>query len=294
MARKSVSSSAIGNGHAARPEPEASTNHQQPSLIPGTNREDKLGEFDWESPMYERRLPLPIDSSLMPNGRRSLSSISLQAFGLGFTLALCILTTTWLALSSNPLWRLPAFFACLSLFHFLEFWTTAHYNMPAARASSFLLFSNGAAYNVAHSLATVEIITSYFFPDYQSLFVNPCTIASGFLLVILGQAVRTLAMAQAGTNFNHLPAKTKVEGHTLVTTGIYSYLRHPSYFGFFWWAFGTQVLVGNKVCTWGYLVALWKFFSDRIKAEELTLVDFFGAEYVRYRKETGVGIPFVY
>lgn len=76
-------------------------------------------------------------------------------------------------------------------------------------------------------------------------------------------------MAQAGTNFNHTPQRTKKEGHVLVSTGVYAWLRHPSYFGFFWWALGTQVLVGNKVCLVGYLGALWTFFYRRIRGESL-------------------------
>lgn len=100
-------------------------------------------------------------------------------------------------------------------------------------------------------------------------------------------------MAEAGTNFNHTLAKIKREGHVLVTTGVYAWLRHPSYCAFFWWALGTQVLVGNKICFLGYLFVLWNFFKRRIKGEELTLVAFFGQDYVEYRERTGTGIPFI-
>ncbi|KAI4263175.1 MAG: hypothetical protein L6R42_001666 [Xanthoria sp. 1 TBL-2021] len=72
-------------------------------------------------------------------------------------------------------------------------------------------------------------------------------------------------MAQAGTNFNHLVQSKKKEGHVLVTNGIYGWLRHPSYFGFFWWGLGTQLITGNLVCLVGYAVVLWRFFSLRIK-----------------------------
>ena len=267
MARKSASSSAVtSNGHP--PIPTNAEDVLPKILVPGTNREDTEDEFDWDSPQYEvKTRPLPFEPSLLPNGSRSLSSIGLQAFSLGFSLAFCALTTLWLVLEGKPIWRLPAFFACLSIFHFLEYWTTARFNMPAARASSFLLFSNGAAYNVAHTLATVEIIISTFLPSYQSLLVGTFAITTGVVLVAAGQVVRSVAMAQAGTNFNHTPAKTKKEGHELVTTGVYAWLRHPAYFGFFWWALGTQVLVGNKICLMGYLFALWNFFSRRIKGQ---------------------------
>jgi protein-S-isoprenylcysteine O-methyltransferase len=280
-------------------------------MNPTSSSERASYESDWHSPGYTAQAQnLPFDPSLLPDGRRSLSSIAFQAFGLGFTLAGCLIATTYCVISRNPIWRLPAFFACLSIFHFLEFWTTAKFNMPAARASSFLL-RNGKAYTIAHLLATIEIITSYWFPSYQVFLVGWLSITIGVVVVVLGQLLRSSAMAEAGTNFNHTPAKMKKEGHVLVTAGVYTYLRHPSYCAFFWWAIGTQILVGNKVSLLGFAFVLWNFFKRRIQgelvfvdrsldccankctAEEITLVQFFGMDYEEYRKRTITGIPFV-
>nr|POE59370.1 protein-s-isoprenylcysteine o-methyltransferase [Quercus suber] len=238
---------------------------------------------------------IPDDPTLLPNGSRSLSSIGLQSFWTGFTLAASLLLAPYLSLSLDySLWRLPAFLACLSLFHFLEYYTTARFNSPAARSSSFLIFSNGRQYTIAHSCAMLEICVSSFLPAYQQRFVwLPWTMVLGLVLVLVGQATRSIAMAQAGTNFNHTPAREKKEGHVLVTQGIYSLLRHPSYFGFFWWALGTQLLVGNKICLVGFALALWKFFDGRIRAEEKTLIQFFGEDYQVFRQRTPTGIPFV-
>lgn len=258
MARLSASSSTSkANGHATT----TTTNGEATRPL----REYTDEDFDFEHPAYAEKIrALPFDPSLLPNGSRSLSSIGLQSFSLGFSLASCTFMTAWFVATENTIWRLPAFFACLSLFHFLEYWTTARFNSPEARASSFLLFNNGTAYNVAHSLATLEIIISKFFSGYQEYFVSKYSIAAGIILILVGQVVRSVAMAQAGTNFNHTPAKVRKEGHVLVTAGIYGWLRHPSYFGFFWWALGTQILVGNKVCFVGYALVLWRFFYKRI------------------------------
>lgn len=85
--------------------------------------------------------------------------------------------------------------------------------------------------------------------------------------MVLGQTIRSVAMAQAGSNFNHTVQVTRREGHVLVTGGVYSVLRHPSYFGFFWWGLGTQLVLGNGVCFVAYAVVLWRFFSGRIWSE---------------------------
>jgi len=113
----------------------------------------------------------------------------------------------------------------------------------------------------------------------------------GFFICAGGQAVRTLAMYTAGSNFHHHIRDEKEENHQLVTWGVYSYLRHPAYFGWFWWAIGNQIVLMNPICipAWGY--AAWMFFKDRIPVEEETLLGFFPDDYDRYRRRTPVGIP---
>jgi protein-S-isoprenylcysteine O-methyltransferase len=272
--------------------------------------EPKHDYADIQSPFTSK--PYPYDVSLLPEGKRSFSHISAQAFWLGFVLAASLVLGVQAAYFESTTWRIFAFTASLSLFHFLEFWTTATYNQPQARASSFLLFSNGTAYNAAHSAALFEIVISCFYPSYQSRFVNSFTITIGLVLVVFGQIMRSTAMATAGTNFNHTPQKVKQQGHELVTSGIYALSRHPSYMAFFWWAIGTQILVGNKICLVVFIVSLYSFFSNRIKcelppcenlcglrctdfnlAEERSLVEFFGKDYDAYRKSTMTGIPFI-
>lgn len=100
-------------------------------------------------------------------------------------------------------------------------------------------------------------------------------------------------MSQAGSNFNHTVQQQRKSGHELVTQGLYGVLRHPSYFGFWWWGLGTQMVLGNAICFVGYAVVLWRFFSGRIEKEEELLVRFFGEKYVEYRERTTVGIPFI-
>lgn len=113
----------------------------------------------------------------------------------------------------------------------------------------------------------------------------------GLLLMGVGQVVRSLAMAHAAGNFNHHVQSRRKDGHVLVTDGIYSVLRHPSYFGFFWWGLGTQMVLGNFVCFALYALVLWRFFAKRIEREESFLISFFGDDYIQYRRTTLVGIP---
>jgi protein-S-isoprenylcysteine O-methyltransferase len=109
-------------------------------------------------------------------------------------------------------------------------------------------------------------------------------------------------MIHASTNFSHQISYTKQPNHTLVTSGVYSISRHPSYFGFFWWAIGTQIFLSNSLSTILFLAILWRFFAERItyfpkytkiSREEKLLVKFFGEEYLDYQKRVGTWIPFI-
>ncbi|KAI9675407.1 MAG: hypothetical protein M1817_001311 [Caeruleum heppii] len=233
----------------------------------------------------------------LPGTSSSLSSISLRAFILGQTFAASLICTLYLAFQENRLWRASSFLTALSLFHFLEFWVTARFNPRRATVSSFLLSTNGSAYNIAHTTALIEcIFTRTLLRDRAQLppSLRHSVLFVGLAMVTVGQLTRSMAMAQAGTNFNHTVQTTRRREHELVTKGIYAYLRHPSYFGFFWWGLGTQVLMGNVICFLAYMAVLWLFFSKRIRKEEQLLISFFGKEYEEYRRRTPVGIPFIH
>ncbi|POS85017.1 hypothetical protein EPUL_004000 [Erysiphe pulchra] len=230
-----------------------------------------------------------------PGQPRSLSGVAMRSFLLGLTLSLCLSASFALAFMAISIWRAPFFISTLCLFHFLEYWTTARANPSKAKISSFLLTSNGAAYNIAHSCALLEMMLSFFFFPRKIIFpqkwVQTSLLFLGIFLVIIGQVTRALAILTAGPSFSHLVAYEKSKSHVLVKHGIYSVLRHPSYFGFFWWGIGTQLVCGNTICLVGYSFVLFWFFKIRIQGEESLLVEFFGKEYEEYAQRTLVAIP---
>lgn len=216
-----------------------------------------------------------IDPSNLPSGKKSLAGISLRAFILGQVFGLCASLAFLLYwYYSNPLWRAPFFFASLGLFHFLEYYITARYNTLYASVSAFLLSRNGAAYNIAHGSAITEcLLTRLLFGDRYFAWTAALVggikwqLTLGAVFVVVGQIIRSLAMVQAGTSFTHTIQHERREDHVLIKDGIYSILRHPSYFGFFWWGLGTQLMLGNTLCLFAYAFVLWQFFSTRIQSE---------------------------
>lgn len=100
-------------------------------------------------------------------------------------------------------------------------------------------------------------------------------------------------MITASENFTHIVQFDKVQNHQLVTHGVFSLVRHPSYLGWFMWSIGTQLTLANPVCIVLYAVASWKFFHERIFMEEITLLNFFGEEYYQYQQRVPTGLPFI-
>lgn len=180
---------------------------------------------------------------------------------------------------------------CSSLFYTLEFVWHSLYHPATLNISAFILFNHSNEFYLALIGGAIEYIIEYLF--FSSFKLFGFVHAIGLLMVIFGQIVRSMAEFTAGSNFTHLVAVQKKNEHRLITHGIYSISRHPSYFGYFYWAIGTQILLGNPLCSIAYAIVTWKFFSNRIQYEEYYLNQFFKDDYVRYKAKTYVGIPFI-
>lgn len=186
--------------------------------------------------------------------------------------------------------RLHVYLLAWSTFHMLEFVITARYNATRLFSDSFLI-SNGITYHLAHLFGITEfMLTATFLHHKQAFRWNSIC---GLLMMIFGQCVRSLAMVHAAGNFSHEVAVKKRDDHLLVTDGIYSVFRHPSYVGFFYWALGTQLMLGNPVSCVAFAYILWRFFSLRIREEERYLIHFFGQPYRDFKARTKTWIPLV-
>lgn len=178
---------------------------------------------------------------------------------------------------------------CLCTFHLGEFFTTVMFNPTEASSDSFMV-NHSKAYTAAALISWVEFfLRILFFPAINSSRLFHL----GIVCVLVGQTVRSLAMVTCGESFNHFIQRDKKDTHVLVTHGIYKYLRHPSYFGFFYWAVGTQLVLGNPVSSTLYALAAWTFFRHRITYEEDTLCHLFPGKYEAYAATSYIGIPFV-
>lgn len=81
------------------------------------------------------------------------------------------------------------------------------------------------------------------------------------------------------------------EGHPLITSGIYRYIRHPMY-AFGWlMSIAQALLVQNWIAGLSGLVSFGLLYFLRVPREEHMLLDQFGESYRSYMKKTGRIIP---
>uniref|UniRef100_A0A6B2LH77 Protein-S-isoprenylcysteine O-methyltransferase n=1 Tax=Arcella intermedia TaxID=1963864 RepID=A0A6B2LH77_9EUKA len=177
----------------------------------------------------------------------------------------------------------------LSTYHLLEYQYVMLFHPNELSSSSFMLRPN-AHYKYAIGFSVVEYLVENSFFAWKR---KAALVVVGVAMVVVGQVFRSGAMWTAGNNFHHLIRTQRVKGHQLITSGLYSFCRHPSYLGWFLWAVGTQVMLMNPISVVAWIVVLWRFFNDRIRFEEKTLIALFGDEYKEYQRRVPVRIPFI-
>ncbi|CAI5998763.1 unnamed protein product [Closterium sp. NIES-65] len=173
---------------------------------------------------------------------------------------------------------------------------------PMAHAA--FLFSREYLLAMAAALTEYALETTLFPAFKRRLW--PVAWVGGGALLLAGEAVCKAAMVTAGRSFTHDIHTEKRREHRLVTHGLYRWVRHPGYTGWFMWSIATQLLLVNPLCTLAFALVSWRFFAARIPHpvsypiacagilyEDLYLHPFFGLEYAQYAASLLSCVPFV-
>jgi protein-S-isoprenylcysteine O-methyltransferase Ste14 len=82
--------------------------------------------------------------------------------------------------------------------------------------------------------------------------------------------------------------------HSLVTNGVYRFVRHPMYSAFWLNAIGQALLLPNWIAGPAGLIGIGVLYFARVGHEERMMLETFGAEYSAYMERTARVIPRVY
>jgi protein-S-isoprenylcysteine O-methyltransferase Ste14 len=114
----------------------------------------------------------------------------------------------------------------------------------------------------------------------------------GLALIVLGLALRWTAILTLGRFFtSNVAIQT---GHAVVRTGVYRYVRHPSYSGMLVAFLGVGLGFGNWLSLLSVLVPIAAALLYRVHVEEHALTEALGRTYTDYCRTTKRLIPGVY
>ncbi|GAA6623791.1 protein-S-isoprenylcysteine O-methyltransferase [Scytonema sp. NUACC26] len=83
-------------------------------------------------------------------------------------------------------------------------------------------------------------------------------------------------------------------GHTLISNGVYQYIRHPMYTSVLLWCVAQALLLPNWIAGFSGLMSFSIACTTRIDREERMLLDRFGEEYEAYKQSTKRLVPYLF
>lgn len=130
------------------------------------------------------------------------------------------------------------------------------------------------------------LLEAYFFYELKAS-LNLPVVLTFFPLSILGLILRNITLHQAKSNFSHYLRHEKDPEHKLVTSGMYSLDRHPSYVAFSMMAICCSILMKNLLMVAIGMPFMLRTYRLRIAEEEAALIKIFGEEYKTYMRKVG-------
>lgn len=110
-------------------------------------------------------------------------------------------------------------------------------------------------------------------------------------VVFFMDAILILYFSHANLGKNWTPVLGIQKEHTLVTTGIYKYIRHPMYAAHLLWAVAQILILHNWIAGFSFILVMVPHYLIRVGIEEKMMIGQFGDEYINYIKDTGRIFP---
>jgi protein-S-isoprenylcysteine O-methyltransferase Ste14 len=138
----------------------------------------------------------------------------------------------------------------------------------------------------------LDFALSFLLPEATILWKRKSLFFVGITLMLTGLAFRFYAMSILGRFFTYDVAIRS--GHTVIETGPYRYIRHPSYTGALITLTGLGLALGNWAGLLALLASMGTAYAYRIHVEEAALVAGLGEPYTQYMRRTRRLVPFLF
>lgn len=113
----------------------------------------------------------------------------------------------------------------------------------------------------------------------------------GFILSVIGTIISISARKEIAANWTGPHNYQIKKNHSLITSGIYQYIRHPIYLGMGINFLGVEILMQSYLIFLAPLGALMIFYWA--KREETLLTKYFKKDYLDYKRRTKMFLPFI-
>ncbi|MCI0435396.1 MAG: isoprenylcysteine carboxylmethyltransferase family protein [Gemmatimonadetes bacterium] len=136
----------------------------------------------------------------------------------------------------------------------------------------------------------IGIVVQTWLPDVLPISTEPTPVrAAGVLIYTVGLAVAILGRVQLGGNWSDIEEAGLVSGQTLVTRGIYAYIRHPIYIGDLLLLLGLELALNSWLAA-GVLMLAPVVLNQAVREERMLRRTLPG--YDAYCERTKRFIPF--
>lgn len=121
---------------------------------------------------------------------------------------------------------------------------------------------------------------------------NPgAAVVTGTISIVAGAVLRRYCFYALGASFTGVV--TVKRDQQIIESGLYRYVRHPSYTAAFMMFIGLGLALGSWISVAILFVAHCYLYGRRVVVEEKALVDTLGAPYTEYMVRTKRFIPFL-
>jgi len=173
---------------------------------------------------------------------------------------------------------------------FLAYWfISAFRQKPLAEGQS---WASTLAHRIPVGLGWVLLVDPMLPPPMNRVLISRMdwVLAIGTVICVFGLFVTVWARWTLAGNWSS--DVTFKQGHELIKTGPYRFVRHPIYTGLLIMALGTALHAGQLRC-WLSIVVVGIGFWIKLKQEESLMLRHFPDEYPDYQKQVKALVPFV-
>ena len=133
-------------------------------------------------------------------------------------------------------------------------------------------------------------LISKFLPIYDNLLVSYI----GILLMVIGSIFLLSSRYQLNKHSYGGGSLSEEKEQTLLTQGMFKYIRHPIYAGGLMITIGLELAFRSLIILSLHTLIFFVIFRDRMQREETVLLGKFGTEYQEYITRTKRLIPYIY